>query len=68
MAYDVSLMKKWDEYSIKTTAFNDGKKEGADEKSRAIALELLKNGLSIDLIVKTTGLSEEIILQLKEEI
>lgn len=67
MAYDVSLMKKWDEYSIKTTAFNDGKKEGADEKSRAIALELLKKGLPIELIAETTSLSEEVILQLKEE-
>jgi len=68
MAYDVSLKRKWDLHSIKETAFNDGKiegkREGADEKSRIIARELLKKGLSIDLIAETTGLSKEEIDQL----
>lgn len=68
MAYDVSLKQKWDLYSIKTTAFNDGRKEGMMEGKRSIALELLKKGLSIDLIAETTGLSVEIVMQLKSEI
>lgn len=34
MAYDMSLKKKWDEYSIKETAFNDGKQEGIEEGKR----------------------------------
>lgn len=68
MAYDVSLKQKWDLYSIKTTAFNDGKKEGMLdgilEGKRAIARELLKKGLPTDLIAETTGLSEEEIARL----
>jgi len=71
MAYDVSLKRKWDEYSIKETAFNDGKKEGVLEGKRegiqTIARELLKKGLSIDLIAETTGLSKEEIARLSPD-
>lgn len=34
MTYDMSLKKKWDEYSIKETAFNDGKQEGIEVGKR----------------------------------
>lgn len=64
MTYDVSLKRKWDEYSIKETAFNDGKKEGMLEGKRSIARKLLKKGLAIDLIAETTGLSKEEIARL----
>lgn len=76
MAYDTSLKRKWDEFSIKETAFEDGFdkgklegkeegiEEGADKKARAIARELLKKGLPVDLIAETTGLSREEIEQL----
>lgn len=71
MAYDMSLKKKWDEYSIKETAFNDGieegiergiqrgKEEGKREEKHTIARELLKIGLPIKQIAATTGLTEE---------
>lgn len=68
MAYDISLKKKWDEYSIKQTAFNDGKREGKEvgkrEEKYAIARELLKIGLPIKQIAATTGLKEEKIEEL----
>ena len=76
MAYDMSLKKKWDEHSIKQTAFNDGKREGREEGKRegreegrseeknAIARELLKMGLPIAQIASTTGLTEEEVTKL----
>jgi predicted transposase/invertase (TIGR01784 family) len=60
MDYDKSLKKKWDDYSIQQTAYNEGKLE----QTRAIARELLKNGVSMDLITKSTGLSEEEIAEI----
>lgn len=70
MAYDMNLKKKWDEYSIKETAFNDGKQEGIEEgiergkreEKHAIARELLKIGLPIKQIAATIGLTEEEII------
>ena len=67
MAYDMSLKKKWDEYSIKQTAFNEGvaegekrgKLEGKLEEKHNIARNLLSLGLSIAQIAKSTGLSEK---------
>jgi len=37
----------------------EGKKEGKEEKTNEIAKELKKNGVSIDIIMKSTGLSED---------
>jgi predicted transposase/invertase (TIGR01784 family) len=45
----------WDNYSILETA----KKEGAREREIQIAKELKKNGISIDVIEKSTGLTKE---------
>lgn len=76
MTYDISLKRKWDQYSIKQTAFHEGKDEGkregieigiqkgASNKSREIALKLHKKGLSMDLITESTGLSEQEINEL----
>ena len=48
---------------------NEGKAEGIEEGSqraaRKIAVNLLKEGLSIDLIAKTTGLTIEEVQQLQ---
>jgi predicted transposase/invertase (TIGR01784 family) len=41
--------------------------EGEDKKGRAIALNLLREGLSIKLVARTTGLSIEAIQQLQTE-
>jgi predicted transposase YdaD len=41
--------------------------EGEDKKGRSIALNLLREGLSIELIARTTGLSIEAIQQLQND-
>ena len=45
----------------------EGLAEGKEEKSLEIAKKMLKEGLSVDLICRTTGLSEEDVLKLKSE-
>ena len=42
-----------------------GKAEGKNEARCETARNLLKEGLSVDLICRTTGLSEEEVLKLK---
>lgn len=53
--YEESLKTYWDNYSVLETAKREGKEEGR----REIARELKKNGATIDLIVKSTGLTKE---------
>ncbi|MGB3652819.1 MAG: Rpn family recombination-promoting nuclease/putative transposase [Rivularia sp. (in: cyanobacteria)] len=43
----------------------EGRAEGSQEAAREIAVNLLKEGLSIDLIAKTTGLTVEEVQQLQ---
>lgn len=53
--YEESLKTYWDNYSVLETAKREGKEEGR----REIARELKKNGVTINLIVKSTGLTKE---------
>ena len=57
----------FDEYveDEKEKAKKLGKAEGIAENKLTIAKEMLSNGLSIDMIVKCTGLTENQILKLK---
>lgn len=68
--YDVSLKNKWDEYSIRQSAviekerareigLQEGLQEGRKEEAIAIALEMKKDGLPIEQIVKFTKLKTE---------
>ena len=43
----------------------DAKEEGMEEKAFEVAKNLLTNGVSLDIIVKSTGLDEEDILSLE---
>lgn len=43
------------------------KTEGGDEKARQIAINMLIEGMSVDLIAKLTGLSVEQVQQLKQQ-
>ena len=54
-AYEESLKIYRDNYSVIETA----KKEGATEREIEIARVLKKNGVTIDLIEKSTGLTKE---------
>jgi len=41
------------------TSKAEGVKEGVEKRNVEIAKELKKNGVSIEIIIKSTGLSEE---------
>ncbi|MHC5771850.1 MAG: Rpn family recombination-promoting nuclease/putative transposase [Nostoc sp.] len=43
------------------------KTEGSDEKARKIAINLLAEGISVDVIARVTGLSVEVVQQLQQE-
>ncbi|WP_256875322.1 hypothetical protein [Nostoc sp. C052] len=42
------------------------KTEGSDEKARKIAINLLAEGISVDVIARSTGLSIEVVQQLQQ--
>nr|WP_319803434.1 hypothetical protein [Wolbachia endosymbiont (group B) of Eucosma cana] len=46
----------------------EGREEGKKQAKIAVVRNLLKAGLSVDLIAQSTGLSKAEILQLKKEI
>ena len=58
-AYEESLKVYRDNYSIIETAKNEGRLEGASKREVEIARELKRNGVAVDLIEKTTGLTKE---------
>lgn len=43
------------------------KTEGGDEKARQIAINMLIEGMSVDLVAKLTGLSVEQVQQLEQQ-
>jgi predicted transposase/invertase (TIGR01784 family) len=57
--YDSSMKHKWDNKNVVDYAREEGKLEGKLEEARKIARELRKEGLAIEFIAKTTGLSIE---------
>ena len=54
-------------YYAKKKGLAEGGEEGKTEERIEIAKKMLKEGLSVDLICRTTGLSEEEVLKLKSE-
>ena len=62
--YDNSMKYKWDNKNVVDYAREEGKIEGEHKKALEIARKLKKEGLSIEFIVGTTGLSIEEIEQL----
>ncbi len=59
LAYEQAEKAKNDYLSSMEQKFIEGKAEGASKKSREIAINLLKNGIEIAIIVVVTGLSEK---------
>jgi len=53
--YEENLKIQWDEYSILKSQKEEGRKEGI----KAIAKEFKKNGVALNVIVKSTGLTKE---------
>ncbi|MCF2151900.1 hypothetical protein IQ276_036940 [Desmonostoc muscorum LEGE 12446] len=45
----------------------EGREEGSDKKARKIAINLLAEGISVDVIARVTGLSIKVVQQLQQE-
>jgi predicted transposase/invertase (TIGR01784 family) len=57
--YNSSMKHKWDNENVRDYAREEGKLEGKLEVARDIAGKLKKEGLSIEFIAETTGLTIE---------
>ncbi len=57
--YEKSLKTYRDLKGVIDTAFDEGKLEGKLERNIEIAKALKESGVSTDIIIKTTGLSED---------
>ncbi|OUC16140.1 MAG: hypothetical protein B0A82_03005 [Alkalinema sp. CACIAM 70d] len=51
-----------------STVYRSLKREAQEEKSREIALNFLREGMSVDLVARGTGLSIEAVQHLQEEL
>ena len=66
--YDAEKMRRKEINSARLDGYDDGYDAGAKNEKFSIAKNLLKKGLSIDLLSESTGLSEEEINNLIEEL
>jgi hypothetical protein len=68
MQYEEGIMTEYDYYSIINTAarkgLREGKEKGGQEKALEIAKKMKGLGIDMDLIVKSTGLTEEEVREL----
>ena len=71
VAYDNEAMQKRMINTARSWGYDDGKAvgkaEGLEEGKKTIAKNLLKNGISIDLVSESTGLGVEELEELKKE-
>lgn len=56
--YEKKVMNYYDYVLGLEQKFKDGKAEGAAEQNKSVAKALLENGVSIEIVSKSTGLSE----------
>ena len=66
--YDAEKMRRKEINSARLDGYDDGKEAGAKAKEIEIANNLLKNGISIDLVSESTGLSVEELKELEKEV
>ena len=74
--YDAEKMRRKEINSARLDGYDDGYDDGkaegleagAKEKGIEIAKNFLKNGISIDLVSESTGLSVEELKELKKEV
>ena len=71
VVYDNEIMQKKMINTARNWGYDDGKADGLEEGAKAkeieIAKNLLKDGISIEVISKNTGLSEEELEELNKE-
>jgi len=57
--YDSSMKYKWDNKNVRDTEVKEAELKGERKKALVIAGKLKKEGLSIEFITETTGLTIE---------
>ncbi|MEO0986131.1 MAG: Rpn family recombination-promoting nuclease/putative transposase [Cyanobacteria bacterium J06639_14] len=67
-AYENSLKYYRDLQNVVDTSREEGREEGRVESTQGIALNLLREKVSLDLISRTTGLSQQVIEQLQQQL
>ena len=65
--YEASVNAYRDIFNIKNTYLEKGHKKGKIEGKIEVAKNLLKNGIDIEIIIKSTGLTEKEINELKDK-
>jgi len=66
--YEESLKDYWDLKSAIETYYKDGQQDGKLSEKRNLAINALKEGLDITLIIKLTNLSYQEVEGLKEDL
>jgi len=61
------MIDEFHQEELQQTKFDEGMDEGKNVRQREIALALLQEGIGCDLIIKTTGLSQEDLARLQLE-
>ena len=67
VVYDNEAMQKRMINTARSWGYDDGKADGARAKTIEIAKNILKKGVSIDLVSESTGLSVEELEELNKE-
>ena len=67
LAYDNEMMQKKMINTARNWGYDDGKEDGARAEKLSIAKNILKKGVSIDLVSESTGLSVEELEELNKE-
>ena len=66
--FDEVILRKEDDIAAREEARNEGRIEGKLEASTETALNMLKNGISDDLILKCTGISVDTLETIKKDL
>ena len=67
MKYEKDLMASWDEYAIKKTLREEGREEGAEQKSYEVVKNLLSAGeFTVAKIANFANVSESFVRKVKK--
>jgi len=62
------VLTNWEMQLVWDASFEDGKEEGELEKAKKITKNLLAENLPIDVIVRSTGLTADVVKNLANEV
>jgi predicted transposase YdaD len=64
----IALDRQWRDIMQESTVYRSIRREAQDARDRAIALNLLRRGVAIDIIAPATGLLIEEVQQLQQQL